>query len=271
MPRTSSSLEGALLADETLREWASRSAWTRRADYEQLARAFSAVLTRSVMGEALAASGKEIVGDKSPLNGAGVVAATAELLPDARIVHIVRDGRDVAVSAIHHRWNQHGSDPEVIARNPAEFAIRDDYRASPEQFLAAGRSLFGEAGPERQARVWAEQTEAARAEGRKLGAGRYAEVTYESLLDDGAPTLLQLFGFLGAEASVAVAERCLRANDFRRGSAGREPGTEDSTAFLRSGVAGDWQRVFTANDKDVFKRVAGATLIALGYARDSDW
>ena len=265
------SLERALVESDDLRAWASRSGWTRRQNYEATARAWTAVLAQAIMGGALAAGGSTIVGDKSPLNGPGVVAGIGELLPEARIIHIIRDGRDVAVSAVHHRWNVLGADAAVAARNRAELEVRDAYRADPAGFIAEGRSVFGPAGPTPVATAWAEQTGAAVSEGRDLGPTRYTEVRYEDLLESGVDEVLRLCRFLGAETSVEQAERCVDANSFQRITGGRPAGVEDSTAFLRSGSAGDWQRVFTDEDRDLFKRGGGRSLIALGYESDSDW
>ncbi len=265
------SLEHALIESEGLRDWASRSAWTRRHEYEPTARAWTAVLARAIMGDALAASEAKIVGDKSPLNGPGIVAGIGELLPEARIIHIIRDGRDVAVSAVHHRWNTLGADAAVAPGNQAELEIRDAYRSDPAAFIGGGLTIFGPDGPEHLAEGWAELTGAALSEGRHLDPTRYTEVRYEDLLASGVEELVRLCRFLGAETSVEQAERCVEANSFQRITGGRPAGVEDSAAFLRSGLAGDWQRVFTANDRELFKRAGGSTLVALGYERDADW
>ena len=267
----SRSLESALYESEGLREWASRSGWTRRRDYEATAGAWTALLVRATMGGALAAAEAEIVGDKSPLYGPGVVSRIGELLPEARVIHIIRDGRDVAVSSVHHRWNELGAGAEVASGRRAELETRDAYRSDPGAFIAAGRSIFGADGPGEFARTWAELTVAAAAEGRELGTDRYAEVRYEQLLASGAEELVRLFGFLGVETSAEQARRCLGAQSFERASGGRPAGVEDSAAFLRSGVAGDWRRVFTAEDRERFKRSGGEALIALGYEPDRDW
>ena len=45
----------------------------------------------------------------------------------------------------------------------------------------------------------------------------------------------------------------------------------DISSFLPKGQAGNWQRLFTARDKAIFKEVAGAMLVKWGYEKDNDW
>jgi hypothetical protein len=60
-------------------------------------------------------------------------------------------------------------------------------------------------------------------------------------------------------------------SSFEKWSEGRERGEEDSSAFYRKGIAGDWKNVFTERDREIFKEAAGELLIRLGYERDGDW
>ena len=261
------SLEHALTHSEEMRDWAKRSAWTRRGEHEPLARALTAVAARAIMGGALAGSGKSIVGDKTPLNGEGVVASLGQAIPEARVIHIIRDGRDVAVSAIHHRWNDLESRVKAPPEKIPALATRDSYRADPARFLAEGRSVFAPNGVAPIAESWGRRTAAAVREGKALGPDRYSEIRYEALLEDGVAELGRIFRFLGADDSPDIARRCLEAQDFERLTGGRKPGDEDSNAFLRSGTAGGWRDVFTPADIEEFDRVAGETLASLGYPR----
>ena len=58
---------------------------------------------------------------------------------------------------------------------------------------------------------------------------------------------------------------------FRRWTRGRPRGEEDSDSLLRKGVAGDWKQVFTAADRRIYDKHAGALLVELGYEPDRDW
>lgn len=52
---------------------------------------------------------------------------------------------------------------------------------------------------------------------------------------------------------------------------GRDPGQVDATQHVRKGVAGDWKNYFTPEAARVFHRLAGDTLIRLGYEADGSW
>lgn len=64
--------------------------------------------------------------------------------------------------------------------------------------------------------------------------------------------------------------QCVETTSFERVT-NRKRGEEQSSAFLRKGVAGDWREVFTERDKEIFKEVAGDFLIRLGYKEDNNW
>jgi hypothetical protein len=68
-----------------------------------------------------------------------------------------------------------------------------------------------------------------------------------------------------------VVERCVDSASFEKLSRGRERGEEDPSSFYRKGVAGDWKKYFTEEDRRVFKEEAGELLIRLGYEEDLDW
>ena len=58
-----------------------------------------------LMREKLRKTNKKIVGDKSPFTTPGVVGEISSICPGCEGLHIVRDGRDVVVSSVHHQWN----------------------------------------------------------------------------------------------------------------------------------------------------------------------
>ncbi len=263
------SLYRALLDSAELREWSHHSAWTRGVEFGPQAARLAAAAAAEIMGSRLEASGKRIAGDKTPLNGPGVVEQIVTTLPEARVVHVIRDGRDAAVSAVHHIWNNR----ERITGRPLDAVLaakRDRYRADPGSFGPGGESLFTEGHLEGTAARWRSLTAAARSDGRGLLANRYLEVRYEEMLEAPEAELRRVLDLLGADSSERVAAACIEASSFERRS-GREPGEEDPSSFRRKGVAGDWRTSFTAEDRDTFKRVAGKLLIELDYERDNDW
>jgi hypothetical protein len=89
-----------------------------------------------------------------------------EIYPDARIVHVIRDGRDVARSLVAQPWG-----PNTIAEAATE---------------------------------WRETVEAARSGGE--GNDLYREVRYETLLADPAAGARELYDWLGIDDSAASVE-----------------------------------------------------------------
>ncbi len=91
-------------------------------------------------------------------------AALHQLLPDAKFIHIIRDGRDVALSLFHLAWG-------------------------PKDAMLA-------------AQHWQERVQAALAFGRQAGASCYLELRYESLVQHPEREFERLFRFIEYEGDV---------------------------------------------------------------------
>jgi hypothetical protein len=52
---------------------------------------------------------------------------------------------------------------------------------------------------------------------------------------------------------------------------GRRPGEEDAQSNKRKGIVGDWRNYFTPAAVKEFHRLAGRTLISLGYETNDSW
>jgi hypothetical protein len=61
------------------------------------------------------------------------------------------------------------------------------------------------------------------------------------------------------------------ARRFEANAGGRAKGSEDVASHYRKGVAGDWMSHFTAEHADYFVRTFGDLLIDLGYEQDHAW
>lgn len=243
-------------------------------DYDEDLRA---VVRRSIdyfLEKEVVRTGKVIVGDKSPQHTENL-DEIHDYYPDAKVIHIVRDGRDVAVSAMNHWWRLAQDSPEAAFElDPQELRNRDEYQADRAGYLASGKSIFLEERLEQLARRWSYRTEKARRDGLELYGEGYLEIRYEDLLAGGADTLARVLDFLGARSGEVVVQRCLRASSFEKAS-NRRQGEEDSGSFFRKGVAGDWRNVFTARDREIYESVAGEQLEETGYetgdpAKDRD-
>lgn len=264
--RPPSSLYNAVLDAKFLRFWIERSVWSRDDDADEHLRNVTRLsIDYFLLGE-LARSGKRLVGDKSPLLVPETMAEISAIYPEAKVVHIIRDGRDATVSALHHSWNfgKKGKNDEVSAK-------REAYREDPGRMLEAGESVFAGTSLARMAAEWAVRVGRTVESGPALLGENYAEVRYEDLLRRPEEEVRRLILFLGAGADDDTISRCVNAASFEKLSRGRERGEEDATSFFRKGVAGDWRNVFTEEDRSVFKEEAGGLLTKLGYEKDDGW
>ena len=262
-------LYGAIHGSELLRLWLKKTIWSRDEDIEKHLAAITRGTSDHVLAEKLAQSGKRIVGDKTPFLTPDIMKDVGELYPDAKVIHITRDGRDVAVSAIHHRWNKTEDRGGFFKLNPEEVQRREAYRQNAQEVLEEG--LFSERELRGRARSWNNFVGQGAEYGRKLLEDNYVEVKYEDLLENTGEEIGRLLKFLGADAREKNVRRCVEAASFEKLSGGRKPGEEDANSFFRKGVAGDWKNAFTKRDREIFKEAAGDLLIKLGYEKDNDW
>jgi hypothetical protein len=195
-----------------------------------------------------------MVGDKSPLLTPETIREISGIYPEAKVVHIIRDGRDAAVSAAFHSRN---------------FGKRGRGSGAPENGARSG--VFAQGQLEKLAADWASRVGKTVEDGPALLGEGYTEVRYEDLLTRPEEEVRRLLGFLGTEAGEKSARRCVEAARFERLSKGRKRGEEDPASFFRKGVAGDWRDVFTREDRRIFKEAAGDLLVELGYEKDSEW
>ena len=265
-----SSLYNALAEDEYLRMWVERSVWSRDDEPEEHLKNLTRMATEYFLTAKLSASGKRMAGDKTPLSSDTVVAEIADLFPEAKVIHLVRDGRDAAVSLIHHNWKRTSDRGGVRRFAREETEKRDRYWNDPSSFGATGESLFTEKRLRHMAGIWGSRVEAARRDGRRLLGDNYTELRYEDLLRRPEQEFGRVFTFLGADDAPKTVRRCAAATSFERRSGGRQRGQEDSRSGVRKGVAGDWKGAFTERDRKVFLEEAGSALADFGYERGED-
>ena len=185
-------------------------------------------------------AGKPRAGEKTPAYGRSMTAI-ADVLEEARFVHVIRDGRDVALS------------------------IRD--RSTQERPFA------------RIARRWRRRIEDARRQAEELGP-RYLEVRYERLVTDPEPVLREICGLIElpwdaamldhtdrSAARLAEMQRELPASgDRERLSAERRMRTHERVLGPPDpSRSGRWRRDMSAAEREQFESVAGTTLAELGY------
>jgi hypothetical protein len=264
--RPPSSLYNAMLDAEYLKLWVERSVWSRNDDAdEHLVNLTRMAIDYFLEGELLK-TGKRMVGDKSPLLTPETLKEIGEIYPEAKVIHLIRDGRDAAVSAVHHTWNfgRANKRDEVSAK-------REAYRRNPRQLRETGESIFEGNHIRKLAADWSARVGRAIDDGPASLGTNYREVRYEDLVERPKEEVGRLLEFLGADASEKTVERCVSSASFERLTKGRNRGQEDPSSFFRKGIVGDWKNVFTEQDKLVFKREAGELLIRLGYEEDDGW
>src|SRR5918993_5378046 len=134
-PAPASSLYYALLHSEYLRMWVERSVWAREGDTARHLDNLTRLATEHFLVGRLRKTNKTLVGDKSPLLGEDFIQEVSRIYPEARVIHIIRDGRDQAVSMLHHVWNRSTDQGGVQTLKPGEFERREAYRKDPEKLF----------------------------------------------------------------------------------------------------------------------------------------
>jgi hypothetical protein len=222
-----------------------------------------------IMERDAAREGKMIVGDKSPsstIHGQAV-RDMHSVYPDARLVYIVRDGRDVLVS---ERFRNFVEESRFL--NTEDKRIIEDLRKDQTRFTNGTRSIFTEAFIRRVTQGWVANLNELESEGKRLFGEKYLALRYEDLLDDPFKEMSKLWIFLGVKKINKSLEKKLKvemaSNPDEEWQAKRD---EDIASFLSKGQAGNWQRLFTERDKSLFKDIAGRTLVMWKYEKDNDW
>ena len=263
-----SSLYRAILESRYLKAWIDKSVWAKGKETDEHLNNLTRLTIDYFLAEQLSKTNKRIVGDKTPFVSAEVVEEISTIYPEAKVVHIIRDGRDVAVSLIHHMWNHAKNEGGIYDLEPEELEKRSAYREG--SLVPPAESLFTKKRLIRIATDWNTEVGKVTENGPALLGDNYTEVRYETLLARPVEEVRRLLEFLGADGSEETAKRCVEMARFER-STNRKRGQEDSSSRSRKGVAGDWKVAFTEEDKRVFTEVAGNLLVKLGYEENDNW
>jgi Sulfotransferase family len=181
--------------------------------------------------------------DKNPENSF-LIPFLASAFPDAQFVHIVRDGRDVAVSHAEKPWlavASAGSGQRGRARQP--------YGPHPRWWVEPDRRAEFSTVPDivRTAWCWRRFTEAALEGLATLPADRVVEVRYEAVVVDPMTVAETLGEFLGTSSAGLDALR----SGLRR---------------ARPDSVGRWQKKLQEHDLAEVDREIGPLLNLLGYS-----
>lgn len=182
------------------------------------------------------AHGKRLAGEKTP-DYVRCLPRLHALFPWVRSIHIIRDGREVALSALE--WAHDGKGPSKL-------------------------SMWGEEPVAVCALWWRWQVRTGQYDGARLGPSRYREVRYDDLVGDPEARLRELAEFLELPDAAEMAA-------YHVGRTSHRPGLSAKKAWLPP-TAGlrNWRHDLTRRDQALFEVLAGDLLAELGYERTVD-
>ena len=173
--------------------------------------------------------GKSLYGDKTP-GSVSYIAEIATVFPEAKFVHIIRDGRAVALSYLERpEWG-----PETMAEAAHHWKSR----------ISRGRS--GAA---------------------NVGRARYREVHYEDMVEDPARVTRELCEFLGIEFRQEMLQYHQEGEEFISGT--KDPAAFKNLAKPVTKGLRKWEDQISPSDLELFESIAGDLLDELGYGRRS--
>jgi protein-tyrosine sulfotransferase len=163
-----------------------------------------------------------------------------ERFPEARFVHLLRDGRDAASSLrTHPRYRiKNGQLMPLNTWKPMNVCAqrwRDSLRAAKPH--------------------WSNP--------------RFYTVRYEQLVSDPRQAIGGLLAFLGEPWDDAELAHSEAKSAFR--DATTFPQNPEALKPIGTSAVGRWQRDMTDEDRAIFKSIAGDLLVECGYAQNGNW
>lgn len=182
---------------------------------------------RGVFATYASTQGKTLYGDKTP-GTVSHIALLGDLFPEMKFVHVIRDGRAVALSYLERpEWG-----PQTMAEAAHHWKSR----------IARGREG-----------------------GAVVGSERYLEVKYEDLLERPEELTRQLCRFLGLEYSDSMLRYHEAAEEFIAGT--KDPEAFKNLARPVTKSLRNWRGEISESDLELFEVIAGELLESLGYER----
>src|SRR6185503_2757980 len=159
----------SLVDSSEAEEWLTRKSnrWNQGSDLSPLVLRAAADF---IMERDAAREGKMIVGDKSPsstIHGQAV-RDMYSIYPDAKLVYIVRDGRDVLIS---ERFRNFVEESRFLSAEDKQ--IIEELRKDQSQFTYGTRSIFTETFLRRVASGWVQNLQETEDEAQKLFGEHY--------------------------------------------------------------------------------------------------
>ena len=254
------------LATPALEEWLERenNHWTHG---QNLTVSLLRVVSDYIMEREANRLGKSIVGDESPnkLGGVGIRNMHA-IFPDAYLLHVIRDGRDVL---LWRRLREFVYFPQELSR--VDLAIRNSCRRDASPFINRQRSLFTPSWLKTAAAAWERSVRTTDTVARELYKDKYQLLHFEDLVSNPIDSIFKVWSFLGAGHDYSDLEQLILEEKHKDPDARwREEEDPVLVRNLKPGLAGGWRRMFTTEDVRLFERVAGQELAKWGYEVISD-
>jgi hypothetical protein len=176
------------------------------------------------------------IGEKTPEN-VFFFPRLKRLFPGARFIGIARDPRDVLTSAWYMFHKPVAGENEIAAK------------------IAFVRSALPSLGQGARAML----------ELPKQYPGDAMTVTYEELRRTPEPVVANLFRFLGVSDAAEIVADCIQRTAFATLTGGRPAGVEQSGAFFRKGVVGDWTTTLTPEMNSIIVHELGWMFPLFGW------
>ncbi len=208
---------------------------------ERRARAFYRMVYRWLLRVGL--DGGRRFAEKTPWN-TFLLPFLSRAFPGLQVIHIIRDGRDVAASHIRRPWLRADSATSG-KREPGGYL----YGPWAQWWVPEDQRRAFETGPDvvRMSMAWRLFTQAALRDGPALGPARYLELRYESLVQDPEAEAVRILGFLGIE-------RPASRDAFLAAMRAADPSS-----------VGSWRSTFDEVALEHLLADSGALLARLGY------
>ncbi len=175
---------------------------------------------------------KRLSGEKTP-DYCRKIPVLHQLFPNALFIHIIRDGRNTALSTLNWATENKG---------PGKWPL---WKEDPVGTCALW---------------WRWQAGSGQGDGRKIGSGFYFQVKYEDLVAEPENRLEAIAGFLDIPYSDSMA-------NYHAGKTRHQPGLSAKSAWLPPVKnLRDWRTSMSAEDVAVFEGIAGGLLKENGYA-----
>ncbi|MBX3002613.1 MAG: sulfotransferase [Anaerolineales bacterium] len=187
--------------------------------------------------------GKRVAGDQSQNElGGRAVQEMHHLYPDASLIHIVRDGRDVLVKQrLQELTGGATANPRRERSRPADNV-----------------AIFAPGWLSEATRHWANGVSETDRLGHQLYGESYYSLRYEDLLARPFDMLAKVWAFLGLEADGLEAKVSAEI-------------AQDEELALDKNPQAVWRQFFTPGDKNILKENVDKALLKWGYEVGTDW